>query len=260
MSRDSHPLGLTASQAGSGELDDGSRLNISDIFREIENSLWVRCLSESQLERVLREIYVRQFAGGSLVVNRQGVSDDWVGVLRGMVRVNAITGEGCEAFYIGALPGRWLGEGPLLRRETRSYEIRAVRESLVAFMPRETFAWLCDSSTSFNKYLLRKFDLRLSHFVLTTLGFRSRSLNSLVAASIVSLIDVDAQIGLDVEGPISLGITQSDIGELCGLSRQTAGRALHSLERLGLVRTRYGELQLLDVEGLEVLARTGDGV
>jgi CRP-like cAMP-binding protein len=48
-----------------------------------------------------------------------------------------------------------------------------------------------------------------------------------------------------------LAISQDEIAKLSGLSRQNTNRALHELEHAGLVRMRYGLIEVLDLPGLQ---------
>jgi CRP/FNR family cyclic AMP-dependent transcriptional regulator len=52
-----------------------------------------------------------------------------------------------------------------------------------------------------------------------------------------------------------LPISQDEIGRMAGLSRQNANRALHDFEQTGLVRTRYGAIEVLDLEGRHAYSR-----
>nr|WP_281366211.1 helix-turn-helix domain-containing protein [Paraburkholderia fynbosensis] len=45
-------------------------------------------------------------------------------------------------------------------------------------------------------------------------------------------------------------MSQDEIGRMAGLPRQNTNRALHDLEQTGLVRIRYGAIEVLDLEGL----------
>ena len=51
-----------------------------------------------------------------------------------------------------------------------------------------------------------------------------------------------------------LAISQDEIARLSGMSRQNANRALHDLEIAGLVRMRYGTIEVTDLQGLQAYA------
>ena len=133
----------------------------------ILDASWVRGLSESQLTRVDRETQVVHFVKGS-VVCREGVPAlHWVGVLDGMVKVDSMTPEGRVTTFISASSGGWLGEGSLLKREARHYEVVTLRDSWIALMPLQTFDWLYETSLGFNHFLVHQLNARLGSAILS---------------------------------------------------------------------------------------------
>ena len=57
--------------------------------------------------------------------------------------------------------------------------------------------------------------------------------------------------------PRQLEISQEEVGRLCGLVRQSAHSALHDLEHAGVVRLGYQTIEVVDLPGLQKLARGG---
>jgi CRP-like cAMP-binding protein len=53
----------------------------------------------------------------------------------------------------------------LLKNEPRRYDAVALRNSVVAYMPRDTFTLLLDSSVAFNRFLLIQLNERLGQFI-----------------------------------------------------------------------------------------------
>ncbi len=49
---------------------------------------------------------------------------------------------------------------------------------------------------------------------------------------------------------MQLQISQEELGYLAGTSRQRVNRALHVLEKAGLVSVEYGVITVLDLAGL----------
>jgi CRP/FNR family cyclic AMP-dependent transcriptional regulator len=82
-------------------------------------------------------------------VCHQGSSDDhWLGVLDGLVKMASVPLEGKSMSFVGVPTARWFGEGSLLKSEPRRYDGIALRDSSIAFMPRNTFALLLDSAST----------------------------------------------------------------------------------------------------------------
>jgi CRP/FNR family transcriptional regulator, cyclic AMP receptor protein len=214
--------------------------------KRLLDASWAWGLTDAQLTRVDRETQVVQFTAGS-VVCREGVSaQHWVGVLDGMVKVDSVTPDGRSTTFIGVSTGGWLGEGVLLKREIRPYEVITLRDSWIALMPLHTFEWLYETSLGFNHFLVHQLNARLGQFVALVETGRVQTTTARVALCIAQLLDPS----LCTATSNVLHISQEEVARLCGLSRQIANRALHALQVAGLVRAQYGAIEVLDVDGL----------
>lgn len=222
--------------------------------QQLRQAAWARQLTSEQLSRVEEETQVVKHASGS-VVCREGVpAQHWIGVLDGMVKVDTVAPDGRSTTFIGVSTGGWLGEGSLLKRELRPYEVVALSDSWIALMPLRTFDWLFETSLPFNHFLVRQLNARLGQFVAVVESCRMQSPTAQVAVCVAQLFNPTLSSGT----PDALRLSQEEIARLCGLSRQVVGRALHELQAAGFVRMHYGTIRALDVEGLNAFGRGAD--
>jgi CRP/FNR family transcriptional regulator, cyclic AMP receptor protein len=217
----------------------------------LREASWAKGLSEEQYQRVDLEIVESKFAAGSIVSAEGQPAENWIGVVEGMVKVDTIAPDGKTTTFIGVSKGGWLGEGSLLKRELRPYEVVALRDSHIAFMPFSTFDWLFRSSLPFNHFLVRQLNARLGQFVEVVESIRMQNSLSQVALCISQLFN--PQLGT-VETS-KLEISQDEIASLCGLSRPRTNIVLRELQDRGLIRTHYGGIQVIDIGGLRGLGR-----
>ena len=215
---------------------------------------WARQLTGPQLARVLHDTQVARYEAGAVVCREGEPAQHWVGVLDGMVKVDTVSAEGRSTTFIGVSSGGWLGEGSLLKREPRPYEVITLRDSWIALMPMETFNWLFETSLAFNHFLVHQLNARLGQFVAVVESRRIQTTTAQVAVCVAGLFNP----ALCSPTSLDLRISHEEIARLCGLSRQIAGRALHELELAGLVRMQYGAIHVLDVEGLLDFGRNGE--
>jgi len=89
----------------------------------------------------------------------------WIGIIDGLVKINAFADSGKSVTFAGVPAGSWIGEDSVLKREPRQYDVVALRGPRIAFMPEPTFHWLLESSFPFNRFLLAQLNERLSHFI-----------------------------------------------------------------------------------------------
>ncbi len=219
--------------------------------KRLLDASWARGLTTQQLTRVDRETQVINFAAGAVICQEGVPAQHWVGVLDGMVKVDTVSPDGRSTTFAGVSSGGWLGEGSLLKRELRPYEVVTLLDSWIALMPFQTFDWLYETSLGFNHFLVHQLNARLGQFIALVETGRIQSTTAQVAFCIAQLLNPAlCSATSDV-----LHISQDEIARLCGLSRQIANRALHALQLAGLVRTQYGAIQVLDIDGLHAFGK-----
>ncbi|MBC9905087.1 MULTISPECIES: Crp/Fnr family transcriptional regulator [Achromobacter] len=208
---------------------------------------WFRVLSRDQQERVERDLTVQQVVAGSIIERKGELAQAWIGVLAGLVKVSVGNAEGKVASLTGVPAGGWIGEGSLLKREIRKYDIVALRDSVVARLPATTFDWLLDSSIPFNRYLLHQLNERVAQFIGKAEYDRLLDPDARVARCLAELFNPLLYPGMGMR----LAITQEEVGYLARVSRQRANQALRKLEEAGLLNVEYGAVRVLDLDGLK---------
>lgn len=208
---------------------------------------WFRVLNAEQQARVERDLSVQQVVAGSIIERKGELAQAWIGVLAGLVKVSVGNSEGKVASLTGVPAGGWIGEGSLLKREVRKYDIVALRDSVVARLPGATFDWLLDTSIPFNRYLLHQLNERVAQFIGKAEYDRLLDPDARVARCLAELFNPLLYPGMGMR----LAITQEEVGYLARVSRQRANQALRKLEEAGLLNVEYGAVRVLDLDGLK---------
>ena len=208
---------------------------------------WFPLLAPDEQERVLRDMTSTQYAAGAMIERKGEPATAWLGVLSGLVRVSVGNEEGKVASLMGVMAGGWFGEGSLLKRERRKYDVIALRESIILRMPEATFDWVLDRSIPFNRYLLHQLNERVGQFVGKAESDRLLAPEARVARCLVELLNPLFYPGKAKR----LDITQEEIGYLARISRQRTNQALRELEAAKLVEVEYGAVHILDPIGLQ---------
>jgi len=203
-------------------------------------------LTEELRRRALEETLIRAVPEHSFVCRRGEPVTHWFGVLEGLVKVNSVSPEGKSVTFIGIPPGGWFGEGSLLKDEPRRYDAVTLRRSVIAYMPRNTFKLLLDSSVPFNAFLLDQLNERLGQFVAIVEHNRLLGPEARLATELAALYNPRLYPGNHSQLPI----LQEELAQLVGLSRQRTNQALKRLEESGLLKVSYGGVTVLDVNGL----------
>ena len=207
---------------------------------------WLAVLDEASRERVINELQVADAEAGELVCKIGKPATFWFGVVDGLLKMSNDSTDGAAITFTGVPPGGWFGEGTLLKREVYRYNIQALRKSVVAGLPIDTFHWLLETSIPFNRFVLNQLNERLGQFIAAREIDRLNDPDSRVARSLAALFHPTLYPGV---GEV-LRITQQELAYLVGLSRQRVNEALHVLQEGGLIRIEYGGLRVLDLDGL----------
>ena len=209
---------------------------------------WMQQLTAEQQARVRSTLYERRFKAGEIICRKGSRADEWVGILDGLAKISCESHTGKQISFITGIPsGSWIGEGSLLKQEARRYDIVALRDTRIAFMPSTTFFTLLEESISFNRFLLIHFNERLGQFIGYMEYDRFLSPEARVARSLASMFNHDLYPGM----PFKLEISQEELGNLSGISRQRVNQALHVLQEQRVVDVKYGAITILDIEALK---------
>ncbi len=212
----------------------------------LRRSPWANAIDARLRARVEAETITRICPAGSLVCHKGERVDHWIGVIDGLVKMANVSADGKPMSFTGIPAGGWFGEGSLLKDEPRRYDVVALRASLIAYVPRSVFMALLDSSVSFNRFLLVQLNERLGQFIAMVEHGRLLGPDARLARSLAGLFNPTLYPSI---GP-ALPLSQEEMGQLVGLSRQRVNQALKTLEQAGLVRVEYGGVTVLDLDGL----------
>ena len=209
-------------------------------------TMWASMLAPEHMRRVEKEVVERFVPAGAYVCRKGDPVDHWMGVIEGFLKMSSISPEGKTATFSCMLSGGWFGEGSLLKTELRKYDVVALRDTRVAFMPRTTFNWLLDNSIQFNRFLLQQLNERLGFFISLVEYDRMLDPDTRVARCLAAMFNPYLNPGSSMQ----LQISQEEIGYISSVSRQRANQSLQLLEKKKLLSVDYGGITILDLAGL----------
>lgn len=170
-------------------------------------------------------------------------------VLRGRLQVSILSSEG-QQFFASFLPvGHWFGEIPLLDDGARAFYAEAVEPSEVAVLSAKDFWEIVNSDSCAMQAVVR---LSCSRFRTAVAWIEDASLYPFkvrLASRLLALSEIcETENG-------TLRISQEMLAAQLGGARQTVNRQLQEWSRQKLIQLRYGTIQLLDREALQLIAR-----
>ena len=213
---------------------------------ELAGIPWLNLLLPAERDLAVAALRVGDASAGDYVCRVGRPVTYWFGVVEGLLKMSTDNAEGATMTFTGVPPGGWFGEGTALKSEPYRYNIQALRKSVVAGLPIETFHWLLDHSIGFNRFVMNQLNERLGQFIAAREIDRLNNPDVRVARSLAALFNPTLYPGV---GEV-LRITQQELAYLVGLSRQRVNEALTALQAQGAIRVEYGGLRVLDLAAL----------
>ncbi|HWP10299.1 MAG TPA: Crp/Fnr family transcriptional regulator [Ramlibacter sp.] len=213
---------------------------------ELAGIPWLTLLKADEYGPVVAALKVGDALPGDFVCRVGRPVTYWFGVIEGLLKMSSDNEQGRTMTFTGVPPGGWFGEGTALKRECYRYNMQALRKSVVAGLPVDTFHWLLDHSIGFNRFVMDQLNERLAQFIAAREIDRMSNPDLRVARSLAALFNPILYPGV---GEL-LRITQQELAYLVGLSRQRVNEALAALEAQGTIRVEYGGVRILDLEAL----------
>lgn len=203
---------------------------------------WYASLPMDLQAQVRDSLYATDGSKGEVMLPAGTAVEGWHAVLSGLVmlRSPAAAQQRASAF-IGIPDGEWFGEGSAMKPEPRKYDVVALRPTQLLCLPLHLFATLRETSLAFNQFLVQHLNLRLGQAMTIIEAGRMRSPEHRVALYLSRIFWRSTR---------RLNLTQEELGQLVGLSRQTVNRVLRSLEAAGIVSLDFGRVAIVDDDAL----------
>jgi CRP/FNR family cyclic AMP-dependent transcriptional regulator len=215
---------------------------------------WLQNLEPAGRARAETEIIVTEAMPGDYICRVGRPVTYWFGLVDGLLKMSNDDSQGPVITFTGVAPGGWFGEGTALKREKYRYNIQALRKSVVAGIPVDSFHWLLDNSIGFNRFVMRQLNERLGQFIAAREIDRISNPDVRVARSLAVLFNPELYPGVGH----MLRITQQELAYLVGLSRQRVNEALSTLQAMNAIRIEYGGVRVLDLPALRGVSSAQD--
>lgn len=170
----------------------------------------------------------------------------WCGVMSGLVRVSSSNLDGKVFSYGGLIEGGWFNETPILKNSQLQYEATALRDTEIVLIPSHVFNTLVKESLPFNHYLVNFLNQRVIAYSSSLRNQRTATVELSIAKNLAAIFNPVFYMG----DRKAVDLSQEEIGYLCGISRQRVNVAMKKLIELGLVKSGYRTVEIIDYDGL----------
>lgn len=219
----------------------------ADIYPYLQQNSLFSDLPEDVLREVAGFCRVRRFRDRQLIHARGDAPDGMFSVISGSIRATTSSDEGREALLAIMEAGAWFGESSLFDGLPRAYDAYAQGECELLFVPRAGIEGLLDRRPQIYRNIVRLLcqRIRLSLVLLETnalLPLEGRLANRLLLLAQAEDHSISPELRL----------SQEDISQMLGMTRQSISRVLKLWESEGIIERHYRGLRILDFPALRL--------
>ena len=210
-------------------------------------------LAPSILDRISAYIRRRSIGKGGVIFEKGDTSVGLIGVLAGSVKISVPSTDGREIVLNIICEGEVFGEIALLDGRPRTANATAMSDCDLIVIERREFVPFLRSQPDVTLKLMEILCSRLRrtseqvHDV-TFLGLSARLAKTLIRLSAIKK---------DLSSRSEIKITQREIGQLVGKSRESTNKQLRAWQRKGWIRLERGGVTVLKPDKLAALAAMG---
>lgn len=200
-----------------------------DLLENVQQVGWLADLPESLREALLSSAMLRDRAVGEALYLQGEPPGSLFGLASGSLGVTASLGAFAPRLVHVARPGWWVGEASLVSRTLTRVEIIARAPSTVFVVTTTAIAELARTTPEIWRYLGL---LTISHMD-DALQLAGCALAPDVRDRVIATLQRLVRPAVPDGGPVDLRITQGELAEMAGLSRNPVGPVLRQLEEAG---------------------------
>lgn len=204
---------------------------------------WLSRQPEAFRAEVTRRSHLRRFEAGEALYHAGDPPGGVFGLAEGALTITLPSGQVASVKRAGF----WIGETSAMRRENRLVTVAASIRSHALYLPLAEFermvadAVYCRLFATMSMEHLDEALAIIGHLMVADTTAR-------VAGRILTLAEVQG-----VPDGEAMQVTQGDLAQMCGVSRQTVNRVLATLAERRVVTARYGAITILNRARLRLL-------
>lgn len=214
------------------------------------------CPLELQLALVERAVPWK-LRNGEHLFARGGAPEGLCCVTSGGLRIGAVRADGSQTLLACLLPYQWFGEISLIDGQPRTHDAVADGETSVLVVPQpELLSWL-EQHPHCWRDIARLACTKLRLMFATLEDIQHLPLNLRLARQLWVALHAYGEAAHTARRSVRL--SQEQLGQLLGTSRQSVNKCLRELEEQGVIVARYSQIEVTDLDALRRLALEAEG-
>jgi CRP-like cAMP-binding protein len=209
-------------------------------------------LSASEIDSLISYSRLERYPSGREIFAKGSPGQSLVAVLRGSIKISSLSSEGKEIVFNIINAGEIFGEIGVLDGEERSADASAMTDCELLVLNRRDFLHLLENRVDLCMIMLRILCQRLRQTSEQVEDVMFRHLESRLAKRLLQLAERAGPHGLQSTF-VELHVSQRELGNMAGGSRESVNKILQNWHRQGLIDLGKASVLIRDIEALRRL-------
>jgi CRP/FNR family cyclic AMP-dependent transcriptional regulator len=214
-------------------------------------------LAAPELESLLEITTTRRVATKEVLFHKGDPGNQLYGVLSGRLKVMASSRDGREVLFSVSGPGDVIGEIALIDSNPRSATVVGLEDSELLTLHRRDFLPFIERNPLVAIHLASVMAKRVRDLSQSAEDAQFMPLALRMAKRLVRLGEAYSPHPANGGEKIDIRLSQQDLADLVGTSRESINKQLRAWEEQGLLSLRRGHIDILDNDSLEDIAEMG---
>lgn len=214
-------------------------------------------LSDAELAAVAALARSRSYEAKQTVVRQGDPADQLFVIVRGHLKAVTSDPEGRDTALSIMGPGEVCGEVSLLDGGDRSATMAALDACELLSIDGVAFISFLETTPAVATKVLRVMARRLRNLTERSEDIAFLRVGGRLAKRIVRLADEYGEVAPDGGVRVAFRLSQQEIGDLVGATRESANKQLRAWEQEGILSQEHGHLVIHDMERLRSVAEPG---
>jgi CRP-like cAMP-binding protein len=221
-----------------------------DKRRIFEQHFLLKLLSACEIDALISYSRVERYPAGREIFAKGSPGRSMMAVLRGTVNISSLSSEGKKIVFNSVHPGEIFGEIAMLDGEERTAIATAVEDCELLVLNRRDFMPLLEKHADMCIELLKILCQRLRQTSEQVEDVLFRHLGARIAKALAQLAKSTG--GKDLrDAPVELHLTQQDLADIVGGTRESVNKHLNGLEKTGLIELGKSTIVIRRLAALE---------
>ncbi len=232
------------------------RTDVDKARRLLGDCILFRGLSALERADLVARARIRSYAAGETIFLMGSSGDSMMAVLDGNIRISVPSPEGKEIVLAIIQPGEVFGEIAVLDGKERTAEAAAMTDCTLAVLERRDVLSFLDAHPSGWPRLVELLCGRLRHSDRQIAEMAFLQLPVRLAKALLRMADMAAGLA-GARAGARIRLTQRELGNIVGMTRESVNKCLREWQRNGIVRIEGNAIVIVKREALELVAQAG---